>query len=78
MAVAASDRAEAERARTLAQLPQPNPAQTMANSLEQPFTVEASAEEENPEAATRPATPRQSGEHATEVTPNAVLADPTG
>ena len=41
VAVAANSRAEGDRARALAQPPQPNTAATMAMSLEQPLTVEA-------------------------------------
>ena len=76
--VTANDRAEAERAWTLAQPLQPNPAPTMAMSLEQPLTVEALAEEQIPEAAALPVTPEQSGEHAAELTPTALLVDPIG
>ena len=50
----------------------------MSMSLEQPLMVETPADEEFPEAATLPVTPEQSGEHAAELTLNAVLADPSG
>ena len=76
--VAASSRADAERARTLAQPPQQNPARKMAISLEQPLTVEAPVEEETTELSDPPVTPEQSGEHAGALTLNAALLDPIG
>ena len=78
MAVVANERAGAERARALAQPPQPKHAPTVAMSLEQLLTVEAPPEEEVLEAATLPVTQEQSGERAAELKPNAVLVDSSG
>ena len=51
----------------------------MAMSLEQPLTVEVAAVEEVAENTAMTVTPDdQSGEHAAELTPNAVLVDPIG
>ena len=77
VALAATSRAEAERAQKYAPQPsQSTAAPTMAMSLEQPLTVEAAPVEDVTEAM--PVTPDQSGEHAAELTSSAVLVDPIG
>ena len=50
----------------------------MAMSLEQPLTVEAAPVEEAAEDTAIPVNRDQSGEHAAELTPNAVLVDSIG
>ena len=81
VALAASHRAEEERAARYAlQVSQTAAAPTMAMSLEQTPTVDATqADEEVTEDDTAmPVTPSPSGEHAAELTPNVELADPIG
>ena len=81
VALAANQRSEKERAAQYPpQMSQTAAAATMAMSLEQPLTVDATpAEEEVTEDETAmPVTPSPSGEHAAELTPNVELADPIG
>ena len=77
--LAAATRADTERAQKYAPQPsQSTAAPTMAMSLEQPLTVKAAPVEEVAEDTAMPVTIDQSGEHAAELTPNAVLVDPIG
>ena len=76
VALAAACRAKAERALQYAPPPaQATAAQTMALSLEQPLTVEATPMQEVIDNTAMPVNPDQSGEHAAEFTPNAALTD---
>ena len=78
VALAANHRAEKERVARYA--PQPSQPPTIAMSIEQPLIVEANPNEAEvtEDETAMPVTPKPSGEHAAELTPNEELAEPIG